>query len=140
MLARLLQERFGLVLHRETRTFPVYELLVAKDGPKLEPAAPGAKTGIRYEGQFWSKLRSDNTSAAEFASFLSDRLEHPVIDKTGVQTRFAVNLEYRIDDNDTNRPTIFAVIQEKLGLRLQTAKGPVEVLVIDHIEKVPAAN
>jgi uncharacterized protein (TIGR03435 family) len=140
MLQALLEERFKLALHRETRMLPVYELLIAKGGPKLDPVKPDAKTGVSYEGSFWSKMSSQNTTAAEFASFLSDRLEHPVIDKTGIQTRFAFNLEYRNRDDDTTRPSIFDVIREKIGLSLKTAKGPVDILVIDRIEKAPTEN
>lgn len=140
MLQTLLQQRFQMASHRETRVFPVYELVVAKGGPKLDPAKADAKTGISYEGKFWSEMKSQNTTAAEFAIFLGDRLAHPVIDKTGIQTRFVLNLQYRNQDEDTTRPSIFDVIQQELGLRLQTAKGPVEILVIDHIEKAPSAN
>jgi uncharacterized protein (TIGR03435 family) len=140
MLQNLLAERFKLTVHRETRNLPAYELVIARGGPKLEPAKPEAKTGISYEGKFWSQIHSQNTTAENFASFLTDRLDRPVIDKTGIQTRFAVNLEYRISDTDTERPTLFAALQEKLGLSLRTARGPVEILVIDHIEKTPSAN
>jgi uncharacterized protein (TIGR03435 family) len=140
MLRTLLEERFKLMVHRETKTFPVYELVVAKGGPKLDPAKPDAKTGISYDGKFWSQMRSQNTTAPDFANFLSDRLEHPVIHRTGIKTRFAFNLEYRISDNDTTRPSIFGAIQEKMGLNLKTSKGPVEMLVIDHIERLPTEN
>lgn len=140
MLRTLLEERFKLALHRETRTLPVYELMIAKGGPRLDRAKPDAKTGISYEGKFWSQMRSQSTTATEFASFLSDRLRRTVIDKTGIQTRFALNLEYRNNDDDTTRPSIFGAIQEKMGLSLKAAKGPVEILVIDHVEKMPSAN
>ncbi len=140
MLRALLEDRFKLAFHRETKVLPVYELLVAKGGPKVDPAKPGAKTGLSYEGKFWSTLKSENTTAAEFADFLSGRLRRPVIDKTGVATRFAVNLEYRIDESDTSHPTLMGALQEKMGLTLRTSKGPVEILVIDHIEKSPSEN
>lgn len=140
MLQSLLQERFKLALHRETRTLPVYELVIGKGGPKLAPVKANAKPGISYEGKLWSTLKSESTTATDFASFLGDRLEHPVIDKTGIETRFAVHLEYRVFDGDTTRPSIFGAIQENMGLTLKTAKGPVEVLVIDHIERAPSEN
>jgi len=140
MMGTLLEQQFKLALHRETRMLPVYELLVARGGAKLDAPKPDAKTGISYEGKFWSRMSSESASAIDFANFLSDRLEHPVIDKTGIRSRFAVSLEYRIDDNDITRPSLFAAIQEKMGLRLQASKGPVEILVIDRIEKAPSEN
>jgi uncharacterized protein (TIGR03435 family) len=76
----------------------------------------------------------------EFASLLADRLEHPVIEKTGIQTRFAVNLEYRISEADTTRRASLASSRKKTGVNLKTAKGPVEILVMDHIEKMPSEN
>lgn len=140
MLRALLAERFKLALHRETRIFPVYELIVAKNGPRLAPVKADAKGGLSYDGKFWSTLTAEKTTAARLASFLSDRLEHPVIDKTGIATQFPVNLEYRIADDDERHPSLFTALQESLGLKLQPGKGSVEVLVIDHIEKAPAEN
>ena len=105
MLQALLEERFRLALHRETRTFPVYELLAAKGGPKLAAVKPGAKSGISYEGKFWSSISSEKTTAGQFASLLSDRLDRPVLDKTAIQAPFALKLEYRIDENDTTHPS-----------------------------------
>jgi uncharacterized protein (TIGR03435 family) len=140
MVRTLLEERFTLATHHETRTLPVYELGLAKGGPKLDPVKPDAKAGILYEGKFWSTLTSQNTSMADFARFLGDRLGRPVIDTTGVTARFPVHLEYRISEDDTARPSLFAALQEKLGLVLKTTKGPVEILVIDRLEKEPSAN
>jgi uncharacterized protein (TIGR03435 family) len=60
--------------------------------------------------------------------------------QAGAASRFAFNLEYRIQDNDTSRPKLFGALQEKMALKLETAKGPVEVLVIDHIDSAPAEN
>jgi len=140
MVQSLLEDRFRLAFHRETRTFPVYELLAANGGPKLAAVKPGAKSGISYEGKFWSTMSAEKTNAGQLASLLSDRLDRPVLDKTAIQTPFPVNLEYRIDENDTTHPSLFGVLQERLGLKLQPAKGPVEVVVVDHIEKTPSEN
>jgi uncharacterized protein (TIGR03435 family) len=140
MMRSLLEDRFKLSVHRETRVFPVYELAIARGGPKLETPKPGAKSGLSYEGKFWSELTSESTTAAAFAEFLGDRVGRPVIDKTGIETRFTVNLVYRNSDTDTAHPSLFAEIQEKLGLTLKAAKAPVEMLVIDRIEKTPSEN
>jgi uncharacterized protein (TIGR03435 family) len=85
-------------------------------------------------------LTSESTTAAAFAEFLGDKVGRPVIDKTGIETRFTVNLVYRNSDTDTAHPSLFAEIQEKLGLTLKAAKAPVEMLVIDRIEKTPSEN
>ncbi|HKE26568.1 MAG TPA: TIGR03435 family protein [Bryobacteraceae bacterium] len=140
MLQALLEDRFKLTFHRETRSSPVYELLPAKGGPKMAAVKPGAKSGISYEGKFWSTISAEKTTAGQLASLLSDRLDRPVLDKTGIEAPFAVRLEYRIDENDTTHPSLFGALQETMGLRLQPGKGPVEVLVIDRIEKAPSEN
>lgn len=136
----LLQERFKLTFHRETKTLPVYDLVVAKGGAKLARPKPDARNGISYEGKFWSTVDSESASAADFASFLAGRLGRPVTDETGIAALFPIHLEYRIDDNDLIRPTLFGVVQEMLGLKLEAAKGPVETLVVEHIEKAPSEN
>jgi uncharacterized protein (TIGR03435 family) len=140
MLRTLLETRFHLALHRENRVLPIYELAAVKGGAKLQPPAPGAKTGISYEGKFWSEIRAGNTTMGAFAQMLASRLGRPVIDETGVQNHFAVKLEYRISDNDADRPSLFEALRESMGLTLRGARGPVEVLVIDAVDRMPAEN
>jgi len=67
------------------------------------------------------------------------QLERPVLDRTGIKGEFDFKLDYATDDNPETGPSIFTAIQEQLGLRLQAAKGPVEMLIIEHVEK-PSAN
>src|SRR5689334_11802921 len=107
MLQSLLKQRFGLEFHRETRTSATYELVVAKAGPKLEAIKPDAKPGYSYEGKFWGELHGESTTTKQLAAFLSDHLERPVTDKTGIDTRFAVKLVFRIKDDDVSHPTLF---------------------------------
>jgi len=140
MLQTLLHERFGLTSHLETKPLPVYQLVVAKSGAKLKRPKPDAKKGLTYEGSAWARITSETTSTADLAGLLSERLARPVIDKTGIATPFALNMEYQLYDQDSDHPTLFTALQETLGLRLEPAKGPVEILVVDRIEKTPTEN
>jgi uncharacterized protein (TIGR03435 family) len=140
MIQTLLAERFKLAVHRETRTLPVYELVVAKNGPQLTPAASGGRSGTNSSN---GNVTATNVSMAELAHQLSrtSAVGRPVFDKTGIEGAFDFTYEYAPDDNDSaGRPSIFTALQQKLGLKLEAAKGPVEVVVIDHAEKVPTAN
>jgi uncharacterized protein (TIGR03435 family) len=140
MVKALLRDRFGLAVHNESKMLPVYELHIAKHVQKLQTPEPTAKIGISYEGKFFGEIKARNTTMSDFASLLSSRLERPVIDKTGIQSHFAVNLQYRTDDSDTNHASVFTAIQETMGLQLIATKGPVETLVIDHIGRMPSDN
>jgi bla regulator protein blaR1 len=151
MTQSLLAERFKLSVHRETKQGSVYELVVAKGGPKLKQAKGGWFTsqGLRLgHGQV--------TGTAARISLLANRLSQevgrPVLDRTGLPAAYDFSLKWTPDPvvqlgngpdpatlPDTDGPSIFTAVQEQLGLKLQPAKGPVEVLVIDHAEK-PDAN
>jgi len=80
------------------------------------------------------------------ADFLSRNLERPVVDETDLRGSYEVSLEWQPEDGPASTaegaagPSIFSAIQEQLGLRLEPQKGPVEILVIDHAEKIPSAN
>jgi uncharacterized protein (TIGR03435 family) len=163
MLQTLLADRFKLALHRETRELPVYDLTAAKSGLKL-PAAkavncvsfppgttphyvPGSAdcgyvagpflsaTGLRMQGR---KLRMKDVAAK-----LAMVLDRPVLDNTGFTGDFDLNLNYVTDDAASGLPgadvPIILAAMEQVGLKLAPAKGPVEVLVIDHVER-PTAN
>ena len=173
MIQALLQDRFQLVLHRESRSLPVYHLgMASKDGSKLlpskkgsciernsEPApAPGSPIPNYCGISQWSPRSLIGTAITmqQFISTLENILQRPVIDETGFTATFDVNLSWIPDQvtpgllapgvspsplpspNDAG-PTIFTALAEHLGLRLQAAKGPVDVLVIDHAER-PSAN
>ena len=136
MLQSLLAERFHLELHRETRQLPMYALVVGKTGHRLHDPdnTPGpTKTKL---GQILAR----KMSMATLASILTFDLKRPVKDETALQGDFAFTLEWtpglaEVDDH----PTLFAALQDQLGLKLEAAKGPIEVLVIDHVEK-PSEN
>ena len=138
MLQALLAERFHLAVHRETRTLPIYELVIAKGGPKLKPAeSPGKGWSINSGG---GALNATNTPMSEFATYLSDSVDRPVLDKTGMQGEFDLTLTYDPQDRGGERPSIYAALQQQLGLRLQPAKAPLDVLVVDHVDRTPSAN
>jgi uncharacterized protein (TIGR03435 family) len=165
-LQTLLQDRFKLAVHRETKELPIYELTVAKGGPKLHPPAclqrePGdgaiepGKTMRDYcgfGGTFPGRYEATSGSMSDLSEALSGLLERIVVDKTGITGRFHLQLAYAPDDSTirlqdlpgvppppADGPTLFTALQEQLGLKLESAKGPVEVLVIDHVEK-PSEN
>ncbi len=139
MMQRLLADRFQLALHRESKDARVYQLVVAKAGPKLRRPKEGEEPGLQgRKGQ----ITAHATPMAVFAQYLSHRLGQPVVDKTGLPESYDFTLEYEpesANDAAATGPSIFTAIQEQLGLRLQPGKGSVEVLVIDRAEK-PSDN
>jgi uncharacterized protein (TIGR03435 family) len=146
MVQALLADRFQLTTHRETRTVPVYSLVPAKSGLKLPNAnpAPCANPALSC-GSFGleaTRMEGRGVSMASLTNGLAALLGRPVIDNTGFPGTFDTTLEFAPLDNpsgDSTRPTLFTVIQEKLGLRLESEKGPSEILVIDRVER-PSEN
>jgi uncharacterized protein (TIGR03435 family) len=144
MLQTLLADRFALVLHRETRQLPVYELVVAKGGPKL-PAPRSA--GPVHAAESLPRVQDDaflfqDNSLAEFAGKLSqlNGIDLPVVDRTGIPGSFDILLKSAPRAaRDGDSATLFALIQEQLGLRLVAAKAPFDVIVIDRVER-PSGN
>jgi uncharacterized protein (TIGR03435 family) len=143
MVQSLLADRFAMAGHRETRMLPVYALTVAKNGPKLREVAADAGPGVRINGARFQSL-SDNEppkglSMGRLAGTLSDHpvLRRPVIDNTGLTGIYSFDLTFSMKEGD-DRPSIFTAVQEQLGLKLESVKAPLEVLVVDHIEKASA--
>jgi uncharacterized protein (TIGR03435 family) len=148
MLLPLLTERFQLKTHMETRPGSIYELVVAKGGPKLKPASDEAsRTGIGMSinnNRYSSKLTANSQPIASLAKALSGQLHRSVIDKTALTGNYDFTLQWTPDgapastDADS-APSIYTAVQEQLGLKLQPAKAPVEVLVVDHAA-MPSEN
>ena len=136
MFRTLLADRFKLVLHRETRPLQAYVVDIAKNGPKLEKAVTGGAKTSSGRGLIDAQV----ITMSRFAEVLSRQMDLPVVDRTNLDGAFNLKLEW---NSDTTRPeagpSIFTAIQEQLGLRLQSQKVPLEVLVIDHAER-PSAN
>jgi uncharacterized protein (TIGR03435 family) len=158
MTQSLLADRFRLKIHRETRELPVYELVLAKNGSRLPAAKEGGcllpdpnrelpaagdppphicGTAMIERGRLDAFARS----MAALANDLSNLLGRAVVDKTGLAGGFDIHLEFAPEEGlaDSALPSIFTALEEQLGLKLDSAKGPVEVLVVDHVEK-PSAN
>ena len=169
MLQALLEDRFRLRAHRETREMPVYALTVAKGGPKLQLFREGSCVPLDLEKPLsvpdgdplfcgMSEVTTKGyklyrTTLAEFATEFSDRLDRPVIDKTGIAGVFNIDLDLTGADlhlansgaNDlapSDDYPVFDAVRNalrKLGLNLESTKGPGEFLVIDRVER-PSAN
>lgn len=138
MLQTLLRERFQMSVHHELRTLAVYDLAVAKNGPKLQPASPEGRSGFYSRGgSDGVRMTSEKASMESFANWLSGNVDHPVINKTGLSGFFTIKLEWA---REGDGPSIFSAIQEGLGLRLQASKAAVDILVVDHAEKNPVSN
>lgn len=137
MLQALLADRFHLVVHRETGQHPIYNLVVGKNGPRL--AASGSLSGpsIMKMGQ----LNAQRLTLSSLASILTFDLKRPVKDKTGLTGEYAIKLEWApgLEASDTtdpsSQPSLFAAVQEQLGLKLESSTGPVEVLMIDQVQR-----
>lgn len=138
MVQTLLADRFQLKLHQEIRTLPAYDLVLAKGGAKLQPTKSGDKS-IGVSRKYFNGEGLTMTSIAEELSKITGRV---VVDKTGLNGRYDLKLRWTPDEavaGDTDPPTLFTAIQEELGLRLESAKEPVPVLVIDHVDQ-PTPN
>ena len=144
MLQTLLEDRFQLKLHRETREAPVLALTMVKGGHKLTPTQkPDAKpfvstsrTGAITEPAITIILSGQNAPVSLLIVELARRFKRPVLDRTGLKESYDFRVEFAADDAAQQGPSIYAALQEQLGLKLENAKGPSEVLVIDRVEKL----
>ena len=156
MLQQLLADRFHLKVHLQTEVLPIYEMVVAKGGPKItavEPPGtdPDVDKSKEFKGMGRGSMSVSNTALMahdipldSLAYSLSGRLSRTVVDKTGLKGKYDLTLTWSPDDgsaaaSDSSAPSLFTALQEQLGLRLQPAKGPVETLVVDHVE-MPTEN
>jgi uncharacterized protein (TIGR03435 family) len=145
MLLALLVERFQLKYHRETRQGPVYFLVRTNKKLKLEEAKNKDKDAWPWVGSpNDGAIRGDgiagvSISMAGMASRLSAYLERPVLDRTGLEGTFDFKFEYVPDDPNPDVASSILFSVQELGLKLESGKGPVETIVIDHAEK-PTGN
>ena len=146
MMQKILVERFGLKVHREQRTIPVFALTVAKGGPKMtvNPSDPNGwmdQQNSAVNGQDIEKLK--NSSMSDLALILQFRVDRPVVDQTGLKGRYDFKLQWTTNEAQTAQPDappgLFTAIQEQIGLKLEPVKAPAEVLVIDTVQR-PGAN
>jgi uncharacterized protein (TIGR03435 family) len=151
MLQSLLADHFKLTLHRETRELPVYALVVADDGPKLQIAKPGdtypngmkgpggRPVGTGYFEPEHGKIVFQGRPLSSLVQYLSDRLGRTVLDKTGLLGNYDFALQWAPTSPESSSPSVLAAVQEQLGLRLEPQNTATEVLVIDRAEK-PSEN
>jgi uncharacterized protein (TIGR03435 family) len=145
MLQSLLEDRFRLTHHRETREEQVYTLAIAKGGTKLvEPTDAEVKDPKRGIMPGPGGVRGVAAPISNLTGLLSQQLGRTVIDRTGLTGKYDFELKWtpdtapRVESNNeapSDGPSLFTAVQEQLGLRLESAKAPVEFLVIDHVEK-----
>jgi uncharacterized protein (TIGR03435 family) len=140
MLQTLLAERFKLAVHREVKEMPGLALVVDKKGARVRPVEPGPK------GTSWGSnmVQGSSLSMAEFAGLLSNSLNLPAKDLTGLPGVYDIKIRWAPDLPASSDPSdlpgsVYAAVQE-LGLKLQAQKVPVEILVVDRAERVPAEN
>jgi uncharacterized protein (TIGR03435 family) len=157
MMVALINDRFHLRAHIEIKTLPVYDLVIAKGGSKLkedtvplsDSTEPG-KTPFNLKGGGFMISNSQMTGIAIPISILAPNLafvvERNVIDKTGLTSKYDINLKWtpaelegKADTGTDSAPDIFTALQDQLGLKLESSKGPVDTLVIDHVE-MPSQN
>lgn len=157
MVQRLLEDRFQLKYHWETRDIAGYDLVVIKAGklPKSiatadclpDGSGPGVPSGAAcgYVANNPGHINSYNVTTDHLAGGLAWLVKAPINDKTNLTDKYDVNLQWTPDsvqarsDSDQDTPSIFTAVQDQLGLKLQPAKVPVRMLIIDHIAK-PSEN
>jgi uncharacterized protein (TIGR03435 family) len=152
LLQPLLEDRFRLRFHRETKQLPVYSLTVAKGGPKLKPHVGDDEPSMSGRlGSGKSSLAWTKTSMAKLADTLGEHTDRIVVDNTGLKGFYDFKLDWAQEDSHEpagismlsslqeglglTGPSIFTAVEEQLGLRLEPAKGPVQIIVIDGAEK-----
>jgi uncharacterized protein (TIGR03435 family) len=154
MLRNLLADRFKLAFHRERKEFSIYELEVAKGGPKLKPSTAAPDEPAQLISTVYPQrmvLPARNATMSDLASLMQRAmLDRPVVDKTGLTGRYNFDLEWAPDETqfggevptasaDAPSAPLFSAIQQQLGLKLEATRGPVEALVVDNAER-PSEN
>jgi uncharacterized protein (TIGR03435 family) len=158
MLRPILIDRFQVKVHNEIKTLPVFDLVLLRSGPKFQKSSPPTNNpnhpvpdGQPSPGGVWIHnydLTATAIPLSTLADVLADQLDRTVIDKTGLTGLFDLKLKWTpdrllnnaADDGSQNLPpSLFTALQEQLGLKLDSSKGPVETLIVDHAEK-PSPN
>jgi len=135
MVQSLLEDRFKLRLHHETRQMPIYALVVTRPNV-IRPSTVDCrkepdKCRLESAGGHYSAV---GLTMNNFMIFLSSAVERVVIDRTGLQGTYDVDFDWSSEPG-SDKPSIFTAVQEQLGLKLESDRGPVDVVVIDHIER-----
>lgn len=148
MTALLLADRFQLEFHRETRQTPVYALVIAKNGPKMKPSAPGADTTAHFSTLGLNNIVTCPKAGMEMVldAIKNGVYDRPVLDHTGLTGTYDLRLVYTPESRRTSPSApdpddiaIFTAVQEQLGLKLEPRSESIKVLVIDRAER-PTGN
>jgi len=145
MLQPLLADRFHLKVHHETKDLPVYNLVVAKDGPKFQQSPPEHRVERGVGGGTCLISRKGYQGCGIEALLLTLRYSsgRTVIDKTGLAGLYDFTLRWAPEDTPADSanagPSVFTAVQEQLGLKLEPSIAPIGILVIDSAEK-PSEN
>ena len=167
MWQNMLADRFKLVVHRETKDFQTYDLVVAKGGPKFKEARtpnpndpPATRSPMTLDKNGYpefgpghpgmgvshglARQYNPRETMSRLASQVSVQLGHPVNDATGLSGAYEIGLywvsDHIAETSPDSGPRLIDALREQLGLRLESKKGPVEFLVVDHAERVPTDN
>jgi uncharacterized protein (TIGR03435 family) len=154
LLRNLIEDRFQLKTHREKRNLPAYALVVGSSGPKMSRNETNPNGPPGAGGKGLGVMVFSNATMGDFATVMQGNiLDRPVVDRTGLQGRFDFTLSWTPDESqyrqagiqvppapaDAKLPGLFTAIQEQIGLRFESVTAPVEVIVIDSVEK-PSQN
>lgn len=156
MLQKMLLDRFKLQTHREEKTMAVYGLVVGKNGIKMKEVPDGDSHNQNSSN---THFQGTTVNMAAFATFLSRRMERPVLDMTGLTAYYDFTLDWVPETApdgdgksdpafkqsaaagaDPSEPTLTMALQDQLGLKLEARKAPIEIVVVDHAERVPTEN
>jgi bla regulator protein BlaR1 len=143
LMAAMLEDRFHLKVHAVTKNLPVYDLMVARGGPRFSESVRHVVEPQPHFEVRKTEFRATEASILGLSYVLEEVVERTVIDKTGLTGAYDLHLQWAPDgtgapDSDT-LPSIFTALQEQLGLKLQPNKGPVKTLLVDHLER-PSEN
>jgi uncharacterized protein (TIGR03435 family) len=148
MLQTLLADRFKLTLHRQTKVFQAYLLTIGKNGPKFQESKSEGASSI-VPRQDTMSVTISRTPLSQLTDMLSKVLQTPVVDMTGLTGRYDITLNLAkylgdLQPSGGGPPDVVGVllsgVQEELGLKLESKKTPLDLLIIDSAEKIPAEN
>jgi len=155
MLQALLEERFKLAVHRDRKELPVYTLVVGKNGLKMRELPLGTQESFRFSPKANGIMHFEITgNCAAIARFLAPYLDRPTFDETGEAGIYQMVLDVERSriaptSGDSSGPLVSQIDQkgaeffqpiEQLGLKLEPRKRPVEMIIVDHVEKAPTEN
>jgi len=143
MVRALLEDHLHLKAHLEKREMPVYDLVVAKGGPKMKESTPEENDKTKMASGRGGEINAIAVTMDGLPWMLGEITGRPVVNKTGLTTAYDFTVRYlpgtQVAADETDRTSIFTALEEQLGLKLVPARGMAEVLVIDSVDQ-PAAN